>query len=80
MITFFDKTRALDHQLSRSSTEKTHSMKIVINVGPAAAGQCPVEDDFMHDFNAFEEPPAGETFVTEHHVFHDLFRRLMCLV
>jgi hypothetical protein len=50
-------------------------VKIVINVPHAAAGQCPVVDDFMHDFDAFEEPPAGETLVTEHYMFQDLFQQ-----
>ena len=40
---------------------------IVINVDPASGGQCPVEDDF-------EEPVSGQTQVTEHHVFQDIFQ------
>ena len=40
---------------------------IVINVDPASGGQCPVED-------AFEEPVSGQTQVTEHHVFQDIFQ------
>jgi hypothetical protein len=47
----------------------TKPVKIVINVPHAAAGQCPVVDDFMHDFDAFEEPPSGETLVTEHNIY-----------
>ena len=53
----------------------TMPVKIVINVPHAAAGQCPVVDDFMHDFNAFEEPPSGETLVTEYNVFQDTFQQ-----
>jgi hypothetical protein len=53
----------------------TMPVKIVINVPHAAAGQCPVVDDFMDDFNAFEEPPSGETLVTEYNVFQDTFQQ-----
>jgi hypothetical protein len=57
----------------------TMPVKIVINVPNAATGQCPVVDDWMHDFNAFEEPPAGETLETEHHMFQDLFQQASVL-
>jgi hypothetical protein len=57
----------------------TMPVKIVINVPNAAGGQCPVVDDWMHDFNAFEEPPAGETLETEHHMFQDLFQQASVL-
>ena len=45
---------------------------IVINVDPAETGQCPVEDDFT-------DPPSGETHVTEHHVFQDMFQQAYVL-
>jgi flagellar basal body-associated protein FliL len=45
---------------------------IVINVDPAAAGQCPVEDDF-------KEAPSGQTHVTEHYVFEDMFQHAYVL-
>ena len=57
----------------------TKPVKIVINVPHAAGGQCPVVDDFMHDFNAFEEPPAGETLETEHKVHQDMFQQAYML-
>jgi hypothetical protein len=57
----------------------TMPVKIVINVPHAAAGQCPVVDDFMHDFNGFEEPPAGETLETEHKVHQDMFQEAYML-
>ena len=53
----------------------TKPVKIVINVPHAAAGQCPAVDDFMHDFNGFEEPLADETLETEHNVYQDLFQQ-----
>jgi hypothetical protein len=53
----------------------TMPVKIVNNVSHASAGQCPIVDDFMHDFDAFEEPPAVETIVTEHYMFQDLFQQ-----
>ncbi len=53
----------------------TMPVKIEINVPHAATGQCPVVDEFMHDFNAFEEPPSGETLVTEYNVFQDTFQQ-----
>jgi hypothetical protein len=53
----------------------TMPVKIVINVPHTAAGQCPVVDDFMDDFNAFEEPPSGETLVMEYNVFQDTFQQ-----
>lgn len=46
---------------------------IVVNVEPAAAGQCPFEDDF-------EEPDSGQTQVTEHYVFQDTFQQAYALV
>jgi hypothetical protein len=45
---------------------------IVINVDPAVAGQCPVEDDF-------KEAPSGQTHVTEHYVFQDMFQHAYVL-
>jgi hypothetical protein len=45
---------------------------IVINVDPAAAGQCPVEDDF-------KKAPSGQTHVTEHYVFEDMFQHAYVL-
>jgi hypothetical protein len=57
----------------------TMPVKIVINVPHAAGGQCPVVDDFMHDFNGFEEPPAGETLETENYMFQDLFQQAFVL-
>ena len=45
---------------------------IVINVDAAETGQCPVEDDFT-------DPPSGETHVTEHHVFQDMFQQAYVL-
>ena len=57
----------------------TMPVKIVINVPHAAAGQCPIEDDFMHDFNAFEEPPVVETLETEHNVYQDMFQQAFVL-
>jgi hypothetical protein len=57
----------------------TMPVKIVINVPHAAAGQCSVEDDFMHDFNAFEEPLSDETLVTEHNVYQDMFQQAYVL-
>ena len=57
----------------------TMPVKIVINVPHAAAGQCSVEDDFMHDFNAFEEPTSDETLVTEHNVYQDMFQQAYVL-
>ena len=62
----------------------TKPVKIVINVPHAAGGQCPVVDDFMHDFNGFEEPPAGETLETEHNlyeaiIFQDLLEQVYVL-
>ena len=56
----------------------TNPVTIVINVPHASTGQCPVVDDFMHDFddfNDFEEPPSGETLVTEHYMFQDTFQQ-----
>jgi hypothetical protein len=57
----------------------TMPVKIVINVPRATAGQCSVEDDFMHDFNAFEEPLSDETLVTEHNVYQDMFQQAYVL-
>ena len=57
----------------------TMPVKIFINVPHAAGGQCPVVDDFMHDFNGFEEPPAGETLETEHNVYQDMFQQAFVL-
>jgi len=53
----------------------TNPVTIVINVPHASTGQCPVVDDFIHDFNDFEEPPSGETLVTEHYMFQDTFQQ-----
>jgi len=53
----------------------TNPVTIVINVPHASTGQCPVVDDFMHDDNDFEEPPSGETLVTEHYMFQDTFQQ-----